>query len=499
MKKIYKLISILLLTTLLTFINTNILKASSATISVTSSTNKIVVGNTFSVTIKVSSSKKLGTWEFTPSYDTSKFKLISGESSVVGYGDGKLKAKSYSYKFKAIGTGNGTITVKSVGVIDYDTESKMSVTKGSKTITVITQSQLESSYSKNNNLKSLSIKGLKLSPSFNSSTTKYKANATANTTKVEVTAKASDSKSRVSGTGTKKVSEGENKINVTVTAQNGSTKTYTIIVNVTDPNPIEVLLNDIKYTVVKRESSLDIPEDYTKTTVEINKQKIPAFYNETNNITLVGLKNSDGDIDLYIYDKENETYKLYQDANLSTKKLLPLKLDTEFINKMLKDDYLQTNIVIDGIEFEALKRDNSEYSIIYAKDFSNGEINYYLYDEKANSIIRYFKEDKIIIDNDSKYKKQILEYKKMIMALGIETVLIIFILICILFSKVKKNKIRRKKILAKIEEEKRKEQEEKKQEEIKEVKKDNTKKKNTNKKKEVLNDDKKNKKSKKEN
>ena len=166
---------------------------------------------------------------------------------------------------------------------------------------------------------------------------------------------------------------------------------------------------------------------------------------------------------------------------------------------MLKDDYLQTNIVIDGIEFEALKRDNSEYSIIYAKDFSNGENNYFIYDEKANSIIRYFKEDKIIIDNDSKYKKQILEYKKMIMALGIETVFIIFILICILFSKVKKNKIRRKKILAKIEEEKRKEQEEKKQEEIKEVKKDNTKKKNTNKKKEVLNDDKKNKKSKKEN
>lgn len=176
----------------------------------------------------------------------------------------------------------------------------MSVTKGSKTITVITQSQLEASYSKNNNLKSLSIKGLKLSPSFNSSTTKYKANASATTTKVEIKAKASDSKSKVSGTGTKKVSEGENKINVTVTAQNGSTKTYTIIVNVTDPNPIEVVLDDVKYTVVKRESSLDMPEDYTKTTIELNKQKIPVFYNETNNITLIGLKNSDGDIDLYI-------------------------------------------------------------------------------------------------------------------------------------------------------------------------------------------------------
>ncbi len=491
----YKKITILLVTLFFSIVGISNIYASSANISVSSSTNRIVVGNTFSVTIKVSSSKKLGTWEFTPSYDSSKFKLVSGESSVVGYGDGYLKSKSYTYKFKAISTGSGTITVKSYGVIDYDNESKMSVTKGSKTITVITQAQLESSYSKNNNLKKLSIDGLKLNPSFNANTTKYTVNAGANTTKVKVKASVADSKSKVTGTGTKKVSEGENKINVTVTAQNGSTKTYTIIVNVTDPNPIEITINDKKYTVVKRESTLDNVEDFIKTTTEINNQKVPALFNELNNITLVGLKNSDGDIHEYIYDKDNQTYELFETASLSQIKLFPLKIEEELINKKQKDHYLLNTITIDDIEFEALKRDNSEYNIIHAKELNSGETNYYLYDEKTNSIIRYFEEDKIIIDNDSKYKKQILEYKRMIMALGLETVFIIFILICILFSKMKKNKKRRKILEEKIKEERKKKEEikseENKTEDVKEKKK-----KNMNKK-EVLKDEK-GKKSKKE-
>jgi hypothetical protein len=55
-------------------------KAASATISVSSSTSKVVVGNTFTVTIKISSSTSLGSWEFTPSYNTKLFKLTSGET-----------------------------------------------------------------------------------------------------------------------------------------------------------------------------------------------------------------------------------------------------------------------------------------------------------------------------------------------------------------------------------------------------------------------------------
>ena len=490
MKKIFKYLIVAFVTL---FINISLLQAASANISVSSSTSKTVVGNTFTVTIKVSSSSPLGTWEFTPSYDTSKFKLTSGQTSVVDYGDGKTKSKSYTYKFKAIGTGSGKISVKSAGVIDYNTESKMSVNTSSKTVNVITQAQLEASYSKNNNLKSLSVEGLKLSPSFSSSTTKYTVEANSNTTQVKVKASVQDSKAKVSGTGNHKVYEGENKINVTVTAQNGSTKTYTIIVNVIDPNPIEVTLNEKKYTVVKRESNLEKVEDFESKTVDINEQKIPCLFNQLNNITLVGLKDSDGDISLYIYDKDNNTYTEFKSIKLSQNKLLPLDIDKEI------DNYKKEIIKIDDVELSSLKMNDKDQYIIKARNFTTGEEDYYIYDSKTDNIVRYVENKKEDNENE-KYKEKILEYKKMIVLLGVETVIIIFILVCILFSKMRKNKKRRKIIQEKMQEEKEKKEleekrelEEKEKEEIIETPKETkkTKKKSTSKKKkkEVLKDE----------
>ena len=82
MKKFYKIISIILLSIMLFFIHLSPILAASATISISSSSSKVVVGKEFNVTIKIKSSSYFGTWEFTPSYDKSKFKLTSGNESV---------------------------------------------------------------------------------------------------------------------------------------------------------------------------------------------------------------------------------------------------------------------------------------------------------------------------------------------------------------------------------------------------------------------------------
>ena len=79
----------------------------------------------------------------------------------------------------------------------------------------------------------------------------------------------------------------KNKFNITVTAENGSTKTYTLIVNVIDPNPIKVTIDEKELTIVKRESTLETPQGFEKTQIEINEQKIPAFYNEINKLTII--------------------------------------------------------------------------------------------------------------------------------------------------------------------------------------------------------------------
>ena len=455
MKNIFKKIFTIIFTLTIVFTNINILKAASATISVSTSTSKLVVGNTFTATVKISGSN-LGSWEWTLNYDKSKFKLISRETNVANvFG----QAQSVTYKFKAIATGSGTITVKSYNAISMD-KKKMSVSAGSKTVKVITQSELQASYSKNNYLKSLSVSNLTLSPSFDKSKTEYRAEAESNTEEVTIKATADDSKSSVSGTGVYKVSEGENKFKISVTSESGSTKTYTLIVNVIDPNPIKVTVNNKELTLIKRESLLEAPNGFEKTTVEIENQKIPAFQNEVNNFILVGLKDENGDAKLYIYNKEEKKYSLYTEITLNQIKLYPLPIDKTF-----DEIYEKSTTTINDIEFESLKIKNSEYSIINAKDLLTGIDNYYLYDSITNSVIRYTDE------NTKSLKEKLNDNKQLIIILGAESIAIIFVLMCILISRVTNNKRKKKeylKRLKKIEESKKQKEDIKEQEKINE-------------------------------
>lgn len=454
-KRIIKSLFNILLSVTLLLVNITFVFAASASISVSSSTSKIVVGNSFTVTYKISSSTALGSWRFTPSYDSSKFKLVSGDSSVVDYAkNSSTKSKSYTYKFKAIGTGSGTIGIRVAEAYSYS-ESSLNVSKGSKSIKVISQSEYQSSLSKNNNLSTLSVNGFTLSPTFSSNVTDYKVSVPSNTTNVKITAKAQDSKSDISGTGSFNVAEGENKFTIVVTAQNGSVKKYNVIINVIDPNPIKITIDGEEYVVVKRESNLESPEHYEKKEIKINEQTVPGFYNESNNFTLVGLKNSESDTELFIYDESNNTYSLYKEATLDKIKIYPLKMDKEITN------YSKSTVNIDEIEFEALKMNNSDYYVIHAKNLDDGKIDYYIYDSKNNSIIRYTDENTLPL------LKEINKYKKITLILTIETIFIILMLIGILINKVhkdKKRKLKKEKMLKEKEKRNKEKTEQKKKE-----------------------------------
>ena len=426
MNKILKSLSILIVSLLFTIT----VDAASANVKVTTNKSRVVVGNTFTVTTKISGSD-LGSWQWTLSYDTKKFKLVSG-GNIFFFSESGENQKTKTWTLKAIAKGSGNITVKAAGAFSYKNESAIKVTTNSKTVKVITQAELEASYSKDNNLKSLSIDGLKLEPSFNKDTTDYKVTAESNTTEIKINAALSDSKASLSGTGTFKVTEGENKFTITVEAENGSVKKYNILVNVTDPNPITAKINDKDYTIVKRESNLTKPEDYEKKEITINDQKVPAFYNEVNNFTLVGLKNAEGDISLFLYDSETNTFSEYKEIKLDQLKLYPLSIDREI------DNYKLSKITINDIEFDALVLDNSDYAIIHAQNMNNGTNDYYTYDKKTNTVITYTDETL------KPLQEKINKYEKMILLLTGETVLVFFILICILISKIRHTKKRKR-------------------------------------------------------
>ena len=120
------------------------------------------------------------------------------------------------------GTGNKTLSVG-------ENKINVVVTAGDKTtktytITVTREKDTD------NTLKSLKLTSCTLSPSFSSSTNSYTCTVENSVTSTTVTAGANSSVAILTGTGVTNLSVGTNTIKVNVTAQNGSVKTYTVVV-----------------------------------------------------------------------------------------------------------------------------------------------------------------------------------------------------------------------------------------------------------------------------
>lgn len=403
MKKYIKLFSLSLTLFLSIFLLNTSIKAASATISVKSNSS-VVVGNTVKVTVTLSSSSSLGSWDFSIGYDTSLLRMTSstaesGQRSV-GYVSGSGQtSKTYTFNFKALKSGTAKVYVNSAEVYAFD-ESLMSVSKGSKSISIKTQAEIEASYSKNNYLKSLSVDGYELSPTFDKETLEYTVELDSTVESIKVNASVEDSTASLIGGGEISVVEGSNTIELVVTAQNGNTRTYKITANVKEINPINVEVNNKKYTVVKRKSALSAPDNFTETTVVINNEEIPAFYNEITDYTVVGLKDEEGIVELFIYDLDSGKYTKYQELNFNSNKIF--LLDAVDVPKGLKE----TTITINEKEVKAYKfDDNSVYYIVYGINLNTGNKDFYMYDSEEYTIQRY---DTTMIDKLTKEKDRYL-------------------------------------------------------------------------------------------
>ena len=88
-----------------------------------------------------------------------------------------------------------------------------------------------------NNLASLNVSNVTISPAFSAGTTNYTANVPFEVSKLNVSATAADGKAKVSVNSPTLTPNGTTKVTITVTAENGAKKTYTISVKrAQDPN-----------------------------------------------------------------------------------------------------------------------------------------------------------------------------------------------------------------------------------------------------------------------
>lgn len=358
--------------------------AATGSIKVSTSTTNITLNNTFTVTVKVSSSSKLGSWQFGLNYDKSKLSLISGDQKVVAYGDGSITNKTYTYKFKAIATGTAKISVEDTRLIDWDTESNISVSNSSISINI--KEPVIINYSSDNNLSSLSIDEFELTPSFEKNTLEYTITTLPTTTKIKINATANDNKAKVSGTGEYEVNEGINEFNIVVTAENGSIKTYTLKVTVPEKNPIIYKFTNGEYTILRKLPET-LPNSFSTSTITFNEEEIPCLQNELLGLTLIYIRDNNNNESFYIYDSNKNEINLYNEVGSNEFKIY-------ITNKELNIKNLnKTTIKINEITTNAYKlTKDGTYYIISGINISTGKEDFYLY-ETTNKTISIFNEN----------------------------------------------------------------------------------------------------------
>lgn len=418
-----------------------IVNAASGSINIASSST-VVVGNKVTVTVTISSGTKMGSWQMSLNYDKSYLQLTNstardGGTFMIDYAEdpGVLK-KTYTFTFKTLKSGTTKLSVDGYRAYVSSDLSALSLSANTKQIRIITQAELEASYSKNNNLSALEVEGFTLTPEFKTDVLEYSVVVPENTKEVNIKANVQDKRASVNGIGTQAVNPGTNKFSVVVRAQSGAEKTYVINVEVKDENPINVAVNGKNYTVVKIKENLPAASLYTETTININGFEIPAYKNDNTNLVLVGLKDEEGNISLYIYNKDKNEYQEYNEIGVNKITIYPLTSNEE-IKGYKKDTITINGVKVDGYYYTK----DSDYVIIYGINVETGDKGFYMYDKKMQSLIKY--NDEYIID----LNKKIELYSYII--IGFSGVFILMIIIMIALAKKRSGKKKNQKPIEK--------------------------------------------------
>ena len=399
----------LLILTVLVFLS-NPVNASAISANINcSAPSSVNVGDTFNVTISGSADSSTY-WNGGIVNSSSNLRSNSGTGSFVEQNSTTSISKTYS--FTALSEGSATVS-QSMTISDENYNEKtfnsstctINIVKPTTQSTNKVQSNVNNLISnktndnKNNNnsdnkdassdnsLKELSIEGYTISPEFNKDTLEYKVKIPNEITKIKVNAVSNDEKATVEGIGEIEVKEGNNVINVTVTSENGAKRVYVINAYVQEKSPITVTVGNKKYTLVKKLSNMEPPIGFKQKNVIINDEEIEAFYNEKLDYTIVALKDSIGNILLYVYDADLNKYTKYSPIVNNGLSIIVLDAPRDKIPyRYHKTKFTYNNNVIDGYALS----ESSDFRVIYAINIETNEKGFYLFDLKDNTIQRFY-------------------------------------------------------------------------------------------------------------
>ena len=361
-----------------------------------SAPSSVVSGSTFTVKFYGSLSGAGGIW-FGKIGAEGNASYVSGNLS---FGGEETQSFSRSVTYKAGNPGTATFyaydvdaasDIEQISASDKCTvnvvAANSSNTNKPKPSTSNNNKKPDPNKSSNNNLKSITIENVELSPEFNKDTLEYSAVVEGDIEKITINAEAEDSKSNIDGLGEKDLEEGLNEIILYVNAENGDVKEYRINITRKEKNPIIVTIDGKKYTVVKKETEMELPDGYSKETIMINEMEVTAYTNDKVGRTLVVLVDEEGNTGFFVYDSKKDTYTEFKEFSSKELKLLLINKPSEKVPFGYKKITFSINgQKVDGYYYKS----SHKFRLVYAVDLESGDEGFYQYDMKQKTFQRYY-------------------------------------------------------------------------------------------------------------
>ncbi len=404
MKKIFKS-AVLSIAAIMLIISTAVFPASAENAVLSFSSQKPSVGQSVTVTVTFNPGAKMYSADFSLSYNPDILTYESATCTAKAAGGGIVKAAptltgetkiSYKFTFTAKKSGSSNITV-SGGVYGFEDTENYNV-GASATLTVSDAAKPGVA-----TLKSLSISNGTLTPGFSTGRTSYTAKVKYEVTTCKVYATATDAKATVAVGGKEALAVGKNTRTVTVTAQNGTQKTYTIVItrlkegeeldgetkpeDNTDEPEKSTVIDGVKYLLATDLSGFTLPNGFKANTVTYGETEVAAAQDTDANYTVYYLKGENSEsYQPYTLESDGKTFKKLKFATFGNNTYIFADIPE---GKTVPEGFYQSSVKIGDFDIPAYKSpDEGLTDFYYTYCFFEKNFATYRYDSRENVLQR---------------------------------------------------------------------------------------------------------------
>ena len=403
MKKIsYKIVSGLIICILLISCVAFNISAAGTTISL--SKTKPQVNDTLSITVTLSAEEDISAIGFSLNYNPDVIRFENGDSCTGGAGIVRVvkpiseigkKKVSVTLNFTAIKSGSSTIQVTEAM---YASSAEHGIAGASATLTVSDAAKPGVA-----TLKSLSISNGTLTPGFSTGRTSYTAKVKYEVTTCKVYATATDAKATVAVGGKEALAVGKNTRTVTVTAQNGTQRTYTIVItrlkegeeldgetkpeDNTDEPEKSTVIDGVKYLLATDLSGFTLPNGFKANTVTYGETEVAAAQDTDANYTVYYLKGENSEsYQPYTLESDGKTFKKLKFATFGNNTYIFADIPE---GKTVPEGFYQSSVKIGDFDIPAYKSpDEGLTDFYYTYCFFEKNFAMYRYDSRENVLQR---------------------------------------------------------------------------------------------------------------